>query len=82
MYLLPNNPVTQTQLGVTRPLGFGILKTRPRIYQNSEVAARGYGGFLFTPSLPLTMRGRWGMLGYLVQIPKLDEDALLHHKVI
>jgi hypothetical protein len=35
-----NNPVTQTQFGVTRHLGFGILKTRTRIYQNSEVAAR------------------------------------------
>jgi hypothetical protein len=37
-----NIPVTQTQFGVTRPLGFGILKTRTRIYQNSEVAARGH----------------------------------------
>jgi hypothetical protein len=37
---------------------------------------------LFTPSLPQTMRGRWGEVGYLVQIPNLDEDALLHHKVI
>jgi hypothetical protein len=36
-----NIPVTQTQFGVTRPLGFGILKTRTRTYQNSEVPASG-----------------------------------------
>jgi len=82
MYLLPNNPVTQTQLGVTRPLGFGILKTRPQIYQNSEVATRGYGEFLFTPSLPLTMRPRRDLLGILVQTHRVDQNALLHHKAI
>jgi hypothetical protein len=39
--LKTNIPVSQTQFGVTRPLGFGIFKTGPRFYQNSEVAARG-----------------------------------------
>jgi hypothetical protein len=44
----------------------------PMITPDCLGTTRGYGEFLFTPSLPLTMRPRRDLLGILVQTHRVD----------